>query len=128
LLQNHVHVPSLSQYSRETRHLFLASVVEDLRRVAGEELAHMDECEPENDSSPGPSPDWRSALENASRFRLGSEAVEFLLSVDWPKLGEFRGMRAVLRRMMNGQSAQDAVLACESIVAGERQSTEGVSS
>src|SRR5207302_6570874 len=29
LLQNHIQVPSLSQYAPETRRLFLASVVED---------------------------------------------------------------------------------------------------
>jgi hypothetical protein len=121
LLQNCVQAPSLSQYSAETRRLFIANVVEDLRQVAAEELAHINECEPETDSSPGPSAHWRSMLERIARFKLAPELVDMLASTDWPKLGESRGMRVVLRRIMNGQSARDA---CASLATGECHARE----
>lgn len=124
LLQNHVQVPSLSEYSTETRRLFLASVAEDLRQVALEELAHLNDCEPENESLAGPSPDWRSSLEKSTRFKLAPEVVDHLASANWQRLGEFRGMRAVLRRMMNGMSAQDAILATEAVADGDLQNTQ----
>ena len=123
LLQNRIQVPSLSEYSPETRRLFLAGVADDLRQVATEELEHLNDCEPENESLAGPSPDWRSTLEKATRFKLAPEVVEHLVSTNWQRLGEFRGMRAVLRRMMNGMSAQDAILATEAAAAGDLQTT-----
>lgn len=128
LLQNHVQVPSLSEYSPETRRLFLASVAEDLRQVAAEELAHLDECEPENGALAGPSPDWRSTLEKSIRFKLAPEVVDHLVGANWQRLGEFRGMRAILRRMMNGMSAQDAILATEAVVAHDLQATQACES
>jgi hypothetical protein len=117
-----IRVPSLSQYSAESRHMFLARVLENLRQVAREELEHLDACEPDSDSAPCPSREWRASLGKISRFTLDAKDARTLVAADWSQLGELRGMRAILRRMMNGHSVGEALASGQSYGVSEEVS------
>jgi len=105
--QNRIRVPSLSAYSPESRERIVRNVVESFQRQAANELIRLQQITSEMEDEVC-MPSWMKDLGRRARHTLTQEQVFQLVGMNWAVLGEFRGLRAIVLRIFEGQSVDHA--------------------
>ena len=105
--QNRIRVPSLSSYSPESRERIVRNVVESFQRQATNELLRLQQITSEIDDEVCMT-SWLKDLGRRARHNLTQEQVFQLVGMNWAELGEFRGLRAIVLRIFEGQSVEHA--------------------
>jgi DNA-binding NtrC family response regulator len=107
ICHNRIHVPSLASYSITNRLQVIRSIQRQFRDQMAEELERIHEL------SAGArcdicSTDWLVRLARLNKQTLSADTEAQLCKLDLQRLGEFRGLRNAVFRVMLGSSVEEA--------------------
>lgn len=105
---NRIPVPSLSAYSKVNLQQIIRSIHQEFRNRAKAEIERLDDLAATSEEEIC-SPDWLTHLAHVSKQRLSLEVEIELSELDIKAIGEFRGLRSVINRVINGSSIDEAV-------------------
>jgi hypothetical protein len=108
ICQNRIQVPSLAVYSTDNRLELIQSIYRQFREQIADELERLRHLE-SGTKSEITSPEWVLRLAQLSKQNLASETAVQLSKLDFDRIGEFRGLKSVISRVMLGSSLVDAV-------------------
>lgn len=108
ICHNRIRVPSLSSYSIENRARIVRWLSFQFQQQTNEELARLHRLG-EGAKSDVCSSDWLVRLARIAKQGLSAQSELELSRLDWGLLGEFRGLRNVVFRVMLGSRVEEAV-------------------
>jgi len=112
ICQNRLQVPSLASYSIANRLKLIRSIYRQFREQIVDELERLRNLE-SSAKSEIYSAEWVLRLAQLSKQTLAPETEVELSKLNFNRIGEFRGLRNVISRVMLGSSLTDAVLNTE---------------
>jgi len=112
ICQNRLRVPSLSAYSINNRLELIRSIHRQFREQIADELERLRNLE-SSAKSEICSAEWVLRLAQLSKQTLASETEVALSNLDFNRIGEFRGLRSVISRVMQGSPVADAAISTE---------------
>jgi DNA-binding NtrC family response regulator len=110
ICHNRIRVPSLSAYSISNRIHLIRSIHRQFREQMADELERLRELGAGAHSEIS-STDWLVRLARLSKQTLSPETEAELCKLDLERLGEFRGLRNAVFRVMLGSSIEEATRA-----------------
>lgn len=102
ICQNRIRVPSLSEYSEETRLGMIESVASEVQGELQEEFEYLTKYAEGTSST-----SWLDKLRQTPRIKVND--MTKLLHEDWEAYGQFRGLRQAVRRIVLGQPIEQAL-------------------
>ncbi len=107
ICHNRIRVPSLAEYSITNRLQLVRAIQRQYRELMSEELERLRELSA-GGSSEVSSTDWLVRLARLSKQTLSAEIEAQICKLDLQRLGEFRGLRNAVYRVMLGASVEAA--------------------
>ena len=103
--QHRIRAPGLSEFPAEVRLQFIHSAAETVKREIRDELAHVESLITGGDTGDVPSvlaPDWVAHAQRGINSVLSPKTLQQLVDADWSGLGQLRGLRSAIRRILCG--------------------------
>lgn len=126
--QHRLRAPGLSEFPAEVRLQFIRSASETVKREIRDELAHVESLIAGGDTGDVPSvlaPDWVAHAQRGINSVLSPKTLQHLVEADWSGLGQLRGLRSAIRRILCGCDV-GAVLADTKAAFSRPQSAQGI--
>jgi hypothetical protein len=118
---NQIHVPGLSAYSNVSRRQIIRAIYRRFRDQAQSELDRLNELSTGTETEIC-STDWLTRLARLAKQDLPPEVETELSRLDVFALGEFRGLRNVISRVISGLTLPEAI---ESVQRDNASAAEG---
>ena len=104
-----IRIPNISEYSIETRRKIVLSTLKNIRNQIKDEINRLNELDDKFESNIL-SPNCIVELDSLLRFRISIRDIDRLAKHNWNQYGQFRGLKAVLKIMMTGETLDNAIL------------------
>jgi hypothetical protein len=120
ICQHRISIPPLSKYPSTAREAVIRNAINMIQNEYREELIDASFIEDKVGMSSEETkelfnPEWKERINQSIRTNIKDSDIKIMTELDWSKLGEFRGLRNFIKKILSGNAIEKVLLSIDVI-------------